>query len=223
MIATLTLTQIIFQSTGGNDMKLQLLIKRVFDVVVSLTVLIILFPIMLFLGLLICLKLGWPIFFAHERPGLHGRPFKMIKFRSMLNTRDNMGNLLLDAERLTTFGKALRSLSLDELPELFCVLKGEMSLVGPRPLHMQYLLLYNERQKKRHIMRPGISGWAQVNGRNALTWDEKFEFDVWYVENWSLLLDLKILIMTVWKVFKREGINQKENLSSDMWVGNNIT
>lgn len=202
-------------------MKLQLLIKRIFDVVVSLTVLTILFPLMLLLGFLVCLELGRPVFFAHDTPGLYGKPFKMIKFRSMLNVRDSLGNLLPDAQRLTAFGKALRSVSLDELPELFSVLKGEMSLVGPRPLLIRYLQLYNERQKKRHLMRPGITGWAQVNGRNAITWDEKFEYDVWYVENWSLRLDLKILVMTVWKVLKREGINQKENLSSEMWTGNN--
>lgn len=204
-------------------MKLQLFIKRLLDFTIALFSLIVLMPFTVLLGILVYIKLGSPVFFIHERPGKDGKPFKMLKFRSMLNTRDNSGNLLPYEERLTSFGKALRSTSFDELPELINVLKGEMSLVGPRPLLNDYLPLYNEKQAKRHLVRPGITGWAQVNGRNAISWSQKFEYDVFYVENWSLLLDFKILIMTVWKVFKREGINQSKNLNMEMWIGNRVS
>lgn len=159
----------------------------------------ILLPVILLVAVLIRIKLGSPILFTQNRPGLHGKVFKMMKFRSMLDAKDKHGNLLPDNERMTKFGAFLRSTSLDELPGLFNVIKGDMSLVGPRPLLVQYLPLYNSEQAKRHNVRPGITGWAQVNGRNAIGWDEKFKFDVWYVENQSFLLDMKILLLTVKK------------------------
>ena len=164
-------------------------------------------PVVAVLSVLIVLKLGQPIIFRQTRPGLNGRPFKMIKFRTMNNQCDVDGNLLPDAKRLTAFGRFLRSTSLDELPELWNVLKGDMSLVGPRPLLLEYLPLYSSEQARRHEVRPGITGWAQVNGRNALSWEEKFKLDVWYVDNRSIWLDLKILLLTVKKVFVRDGIS----------------
>jgi sugar transferase EpsL len=177
------------------------------DIAIAFIGLVVMAMPMLLLSLLIALKLGRPVLFIQIRPGLHGKPFKMVKFRTMTNKRDEDGNLLPDAIRLTSFGRFLRSSSLDELPELWNVLKGDMSLVGPRPLLMEYLPLYSETQKRRHEARPGITGWAQVNGRNALSWDEKFELDVWYVENKSFLLDLRILVTTIKKVIVREGIS----------------
>jgi len=180
--------------------------KRVFDFIVALCVLIILLPIIVIVALLIRFKLGSPILFTQERPGLNGTVFKMMKFRTMLNGKDKHGNLLPDNERMTKFGAFLRSTSLDELPGLFNVLKGDMSLVGPRPLLVQYLPLYNAEQARRHAVRPGITGWAQVNGRNAISWEDKFKLDVWYVDNQSFWLDIKILFLTVKKVFVREGI-----------------
>lgn len=153
------------------------------------------------------MKLGAPVFFTHERPGLHGNPFRMIKFRTMIDAFDSVGNPLPDADRLTPFGEFLRKFSLDELPELWNVLKGDMSLVGPRPLLMAYLPLYSPAQLKRHNVKPGITGWAQVNGRNAISWEQKFELDVWYVENQSFWLDVKILFKTLFKVMKREGVS----------------
>lgn len=181
--------------------------KRGMDIAIAFIGLVVMAMPMLLLSLLIALKLGRPVLFIQIRPGLHGKPFKMVKFRTMTNKRDEDGNLLPDAIRLTSFGRFLRSSSLDELPELWNVLKGDMSLVGPRPLLMEYLPLYSETQKRRHEARPGITGWAQVNGRNALSWDEKFELDVWYVENKSFLLDLRILVTTIKKVIVREGIS----------------
>ena len=181
--------------------------KRLFDVVVAGGALTLLSGPMLFLALLVRSKLGSPVLFSQVRPGLNGQPFTMYKFRTMTDERGPDGELLPDAVRLTAFGKFLRSTSLDELPELLNILKGDMSLVGPRPLLMEYLPLYNERQARRHEGRPGLTGWAQVNGRNALSWDEKFEHDVWYVENRSFALDLKILLMTLQKVVKRDGIS----------------
>jgi sugar transferase EpsL len=154
------------------------------------------------------LILGKPVFFRQQRPGLHGRPFTMYKFRTMTEARDAHGNLLPDGERLTRFGRLLRSASLDELPELFNVLKGDMSLVGPRPLLMQYLDRYTPGQARRHKVKPGLTGWSQVNGRNAISWEEKFRLDVWYVDNWSIWLDIKIILITVWMIIRREGINQ---------------
>lgn len=181
--------------------------KRLFDIFISLIALIILSPIIGVAALLIRLKIGTPVLFKQQRPGLNEKSFHVYKFRSMTDERDAEGELLLDEVRLTSFGRLLRKLSLDELPQLLNVLKGDMSFVGPRPLLMEYLPLYNERQARRHNVRPGITGWAQVNGRNAISWEEKFELDVWYVENRSFWLDIKILFMTVLKVFKSEGIS----------------
>jgi len=196
-------------------------LKRVIDILFSLIAIIILLPFMIIISVLVYFKLGSPIFFTQERPGLNGKVFKMIKFRSMLNSTDKNGELLSDEERLTNFGKALRSTSLDELPELINVLKGDMSIVGPRPLLVEYLPLYNQRQSKRHDVRPGITGWAQINGRNAISWQRKFELDVWYIEHQSLLLDFKIILMTVGKVFKRAGINQDDNVTMGKFTGIN--
>ncbi|HHV61373.1 MAG TPA: sugar transferase [Firmicutes bacterium] len=182
-------------------------IKRGIDIAISLILLILLLPLLLIIALLVCLTMGSPVFFRQIRPGLHGKPFVMLKFRTMTNARDKKGVLLPDEERITLLGRFLRSTSLDELPELLNVLHGEMSLVGPRPLLMEYLDRYTPEQARRHEVKPGITGWAQVNGRNALTWEEKFKLDVWYVDNWSLFLDLKILWLTLVKVIKREGIS----------------
>ena len=184
-------------------------LKRLFDCVVSLIALIVLLPIIGVIILLIRQKIGSPVLFKQERPGLHGRSFLVYKFRSMTDERNEDGMLLPDDVRLTSFGKVLRKLSLDEFPQLWNVLKGDMSFVGPRPLLVEYLPLYNVRQAKRHNVRPGITGWAQVNGRNAIFWEEKFELDVWYVENQSFWLDIKILFMTVKKVFVSEGISHE--------------
>jgi sugar transferase EpsL len=172
-----------------------------------LPAILVLAPLLLLITAAIRLKMGKPVLFTQKRPGLSGAPFQMFKFRTMTEALDTNGRLLPDADRLTGLGRFLRSTSLDELPELFNVLKGEMSLVGPRPLLMQYLERYTQEQARRHAVRPGITGWAQVNGRNAISWEERFELDVWYVDNWSLWLDLKILGMTVWKVIRREGIS----------------
>lgn len=181
--------------------------KRLFDVVVALCALALLSPLLVVLSLLIRRRLGSPILFRQVRPGKDGKPFEMLKFRSMTDARDTDGSLLPDADRLTPFGQFLRSTSLDELPELWNVLKGDMSLVGPRPLLMEYLPLYSPEQARRHEVRPGVTGWAQVNGRNALSWEEKFALDIWYVDNRSLRLDLKIIVATIGKVLKRSGIS----------------
>ena len=196
-------------------------IKRSFDIIFSLTVLIMLSPIFLIIAILVKIKLGGHIFFVQERIGMYNRPFKMYKFRTMRNTKDSSGNLLSDNERLTKFGKILRSTSLDELPEFFNILRGEMSLIGPRPLLPEYLPLYSGEQIKRHNVLPGLTGWAQVNGRNSISWTEKFELDVWYVENWSLKLDLKIFFLTIVKVIKREDINQESTVTMEAFNGNN--
>ncbi|MDX5377649.1 MAG: sugar transferase [Halomonas sp.] len=180
--------------------------KRLFDIVVSLVALLLLAPLLLTLALLVRLRLGSPVLFRQTRPGLHGQAFEMIKFRTMRDAVDRDGKALPDAERLTPLGQRLRASSLDELPELWNVLKGDMSLVGPRPLLMEYLPLYTTRQARRHEVRPGVTGWAQVNGRNALSWEQKFELDVWYVDHRSLWLDLRILLLTVKKVLVRDGI-----------------
>ncbi len=181
--------------------------KRIFDVAASGLGLLLLSPLLGAVALLVRLRLGRPVLFRQRRPGLHGKPFMMYKFRTMTDDRDAEGGLLPDGERLTPFGRFLRSTSLDELPELFNVLKGEMSLVGPRPLLMAYLDRYTPHQARRHEVRPGITGWAQINGRNALSWEEKFDLDVWYVDNGTFLLDLRILVRTVAKVLRREGIS----------------
>ena len=200
--------------------KLQLMLKRLIDILGSLIGIIVLSPVYIIVGILVYLKLGSPILFSQMRPGKDEKIFKMYKFRSMLDSTNNLGEVLPDEERLTPFGAKLRSTSLDELPELFNVLKGEMSLVGPRPLLVEYLDLYSDEQKKRHKMRPGITGWAQVNGRNSISWSEKLSLDVEYVENFNLLLDMKILFMTVFKVFKKEGINQEGNATMEAFTGN---
>jgi lipopolysaccharide/colanic/teichoic acid biosynthesis glycosyltransferase len=195
--------------------------KRLFDFLVALCVLLILFPVIIVVAILIRFKLGSPILFTQNRPGLNGNVFKMMKFRSMLDGKDKHGNLLPDDERMTKFGTFLRSTSLDELPGLFNVLKGDMSLVGPRPLLVQYLPLYSSEQARRHNVRPGITGWAQVNGRNAISWEQKFKLDVWYVDNQSFLLDIKILLLTVKKVFVREGISADGHVTIEPFKGSN--
>lgn len=174
---------------------------------------------MIFLMILILIKLGRPIFFIQIRPGLNGKPFKLIKFRTMTNEKDDKGNLLPNEKRLTKLGKWMRSMSLDELPELVNVLKGDMSLVGPRPLLMEYIPLYNDFQKRRMEVKPGITGWAQINGRNAITWEQKFEYDVWYVDNRSFWLDIKILFLTLFKVLKREGIAHQNDVAMPRFTG----
>ena len=181
--------------------------KRIFDFLLVLAAAPVWVPVTGVLGMLVRWKMGAPVLFRQTRPGLGGEPFGLLKFRTMTDVRDEEGNLLPDAERLTGFGRWLRATSLDELPELFNVLKGEMSLVGPRPLLMQYLERYSPEQARRHEVRPGLTGWAQVNGRNALSWEEKFQLDVWYVDHQSLWLDVKILARTVWAVVRREGIS----------------
>jgi len=183
------------------------MVKRIVDILISATALLLLVPLLAVIAWLIRCKLGSPILFAQVRPGLDGHPFRMFKFRTMTDARDNSGNLLPDAGRLPPFGRWLRTTSLDELPGLWNVLKGDMSLVGPRPLLMQYLALYSTEQARRHLVKPGLTGWAQVNGRNALTWEEKFELDSWYVDHRSFVLDMKILALTAVKVLKRDGIN----------------
>lgn len=193
--------------------------KRIFDFIVALFALSVFSPILVVLMVLIRKKLGVPIFFRQTRPGLNGKPFEMIKFRTMLDATDKNGNSLLDEKRMTPFGKLLRSTSLDELPELWNVLKGDMSLVGPRPLLMEYLPLYNEEQRCRHEVRPGITGWAQINGRNSLSWEERFKLDVWYVDNQSFLLDLKILFLTVKKVLVRDGISADGEVTMSKFTG----
>lgn len=196
-------------------------IKRLLDIVISATALILLSPFMLIIYLLVRINLGSPAFFLQERVGKDNKIFKMIKFRTMKNSTDKDGNLLSDNERLTKFGRFLRSFSIDELPELINILKGDMSLVGPRALLVQYLEHYNSEQIRRHDVLPGLTGWAQINGRNSITWCEKFKLDVWYVDNWSLWLDIKIFFLTFWKVFKREGINQSETVTMEYFNGTN--
>ena len=193
--------------------------KRLFDVVIAGLALLVFSVPLLLLMLLIRRRLGSPVFFRQMRPGLHGRPFMMVKFRTMTDARGPDGELLPDAERLTAFGRFLRASSLDELPELWNVLKGDMSLVGPRPLLMAYLPLYSPEQARRHDVRPGITGWAQVNGRNALSWEDKFRLDVDYVDNHSLLLDLRILWLTVRKVLIREGISAQGEATMSAFTG----
>ena len=195
-------------------------LKRLFDIILSLTAIIVLSPVYLVLAILVRSKLGSPVLFHQDRPGKHGKVFPMYKFRSMTDERDENGELLPDEVRLTSFGKKLRSTSLDELPELFSILKGDMSLVGPRPLLVQYLPLYNERQSHRHDVRPGLTGLAQVNGRNAISWAQKFEYDVEYTEKVSFLLDMKILFKTVANVLKREGIGPEAGATMECFTGN---
>lgn len=193
--------------------------KRVMDICVSLLAIILLSPLMVAIALLVRIKMGCPVFFKQVRPGMKGKPFTLIKFRTMIMKYDDQNHLLSDGLRLTRLGTFLRSTSLDETPELFNVLKGEMSIVGPRPLLVQYLDRYTPEQMRRHEVKPGITGWAQINGRNAISWEEKFVLDVWYVDHVSMWLDIKIIAFTVWKVLKREGINQAGHATAEEFHG----
>lgn len=193
--------------------------KRIVDIASSVVCLLILWPLLLMISLWVRIKLGSSLLFRQQRPGLDGKPFKLLKFRTMTDGWDAQGCLLPDAERLTPFGRFLRSSSLDELPELFNVLKGDMSLVGPRPLLMEYLDRYTPEQARRHEVRPGITGWAQVNGRNALSWEEKFKLDVWYVDHQSLALDMKIIWMTLYQVVRRKGISAEGHATMPKFMG----
>lgn len=197
------------------------ILKRAFDFLISLILIITLLPVFLFLTIILALSNNGSPFFIQNRPGLNERIFKIIKFRTMSNKKDIQGNLLPDGQRLTRVGSFVRKTSLDELPQLFNVIKGEMSFVGPRPLLPQYLSLYNAEQKKRHKLRPGITGWAQVNGRNSISWKEKLELDVWYVENISFLLDLRIILRTIKKVIITEGVNAEGQATTEGFKGNN--
>jgi len=196
------------------------MLKRSFDFIMALLGLIALAPLLAVIAILVRWQLGSPVFFTQVRPGLGGRPFRLVKFRTMIDSRQADGGERPDAERLTAFGRFLRSTSLDEVPELYNVLKGDMSLVGPRPLLMEYLPLYNAHQRRRHEVRPGITGWAQVNGRNAISWERKFDLDVWYVENASFWLDLKILWLTLWRVLRREDISSAGSATAERFTGN---
>lgn len=193
--------------------------KRLLDLVLAVPTLVVLSPLIGFLWVLVRIKMGTPVVFKQERPGLNGKPFTMYKFRTMTDERDADGNLLPDEQRLILTGKILRVFSLDELPELFNVVKGDMSLVGPRPLLTRYLPRYNEHQQRRHDVLPGITGWAQINGRNTISWEEKFDLDVWYVEHASLWLDIKILLLTVWKVIRREGVSSETHATMEEFFG----
>jgi lipopolysaccharide/colanic/teichoic acid biosynthesis glycosyltransferase len=195
------------------------MLKRSFDILVSASALVLLAPLLLAIALVVRWRLGGPVLFVQERPGLNGRPFRLVKFRTMIDARRADGTVASDAERLTPIGRLLRSTSLDELPELYNVLVGDMSLVGPRPLLMEYLPLYDAHQRRRHEVRPGITGWAQVNGRNAISWERKFDLDVWYVDNASFALDLKILWLTLWRVLRREGISGAGSATAERFTG----
>lgn len=197
------------------------ILKRAFDIIFSLLLLVIFFPLALFIALSVYIFLGSPIIYRQQRPGLHGKPFMIYKFRTMRNSFDSEGKPLDDAIRLTRFGRFLRNTSLDEIPELINVLNGSMSFVGPRPLMMEYLTEYSPEQNRRHDVRPGITGLAQINGRNMLPWEERFKLDVWYVDNWSLWIDLKILLLTFYIVISRKGINEEGYATASMFVGSN--
>lgn len=196
-------------------------IKRLLDIVISAAMIFFLSPLMLIIYLLVRISFKESAFFVQERIGKDNKVFKMIKFKTMKNSRDKNGNLLDDNERVTKLGSFLRSFSLDELPELINVIKGDMSLIGPRALLVEYLEYYNEEQIRRHEVLPGLTGWAQINGRNSISWSEKFKLDVWYVDNWSLFLDIKIFFLTFWKVIKREGINQSDTVTMEYFNGVN--
>nr|WP_319024258.1 sugar transferase [Vibrio navarrensis] len=198
------------------------MLKRASDFILALLACAFFLPIIVIVAILIRIKLGSPILFHQERPGLHGKVFKMYKFRTMTDAKDLHGHLLPNEQRMTKFGNALRATSLDELPGLFNVIKGDMSLVGPRPLLVEYLPLYTEEQARRHEVRPGITGWAQVNGRNAISWEDKFKFDVWYVDNQSLWLDIKILFLTIKKVIVKDGINNSDNVTMPRFKGSSL-
>ena len=194
-------------------------VKRLFDIITSAAGLIVISPLLVVLAVLVRLKLGYPILFCQQRPGLGGKTFVIYKFRTMTDQCDASGNLLPDSQRLPAFGRFLRSTSFDELPELLNVLKGDMSIVGPRPLMMRYLSRYTTEQARRHEVKPGITGWAQINGRNAISWEDKFKLDVWYVDNWTLWLDMKIILKSVWMVIAREGITQQGRATMDEFMG----
>ncbi len=196
------------------------ILKRVFDIIFSFLTILLISPIFLLIAIIVLIKHGWPIFFVQYRPGLNEEIFKIYKFRTMTNKCDKNGDLLSDEDRITRFGKILRSTSLDELPELWNVFNGSMSFVGPRPLLVEYLPLYSKEQAKRHQIRPGITGWAQINGRNAVNWEQKFEMDLWYIKNQSFFLDIKILWMTVKKVITRDGISHNNHVTMDKFRGN---
>ena len=196
--------------------------KRLFDLMIAFPALIVTSPVLALAALMVRLTHGPPVLYLQRRPGQNGKPFTIYKLRTMSDARDQQGTPLPDAQRLTRIGRFLRSTSLDELPELFNVLKGDMSLVGPRPLLMRYLDLYTPEQMRRHEVKPGMTGWAQVNGRNAITWEKKFELDVWYVDHWSLWLDIKILALTIWKALTREGISQPGQVTMEEFTGSGI-
>ncbi len=193
--------------------------KRTVDILGATLAISVFAPVLILIALAVRLKLSTPVLFRQRRPGLHGKPFNMLKFRTMTNELDEHGKLLLDEERLTRLGRFLRSTSLDELPEVLNVLRGEMSLVGPRPLLMEYLDRYTPEQARRHEVKPGITGWAQINGRNAISWEEKFRLDVWYVDNWSIWLDTKILVVTLWKVVRREQVSAASHATMPKFRG----
>ena len=194
-------------------------VKRLFDLALTIPGIILITPLLLVVAILVRIKHGKPVLFRQTRPGYGGKPFQIYKFRSMTEAHDAQGKPLPDTQRLTRLGRFLRTTSIDELPELLNILRGEMSLVGPRPLLMQYLELYTPEQARRHEVLPGITGWAQINGRNALTWEDKFHLDVWYVDHWSLGLDIKILLLTMWKVLRREGISQPGHATAEEFTG----
>ena len=200
---------------------IQYFLKRFIDIIASLLMIILLSPVLLVISILVRFKLGSPIFFLQERPGYKCNIFKIIKFRTMIDAKDKEGNLLADIERITPFGHFLRSTSIDELPELFNVLIGQMSLVGPRPHLVSYLKLYSDEENRRHTVLPGITGWAQINGRNAISYKEKFKYDLWYIDNWSIFLDFKILLKTVIQVIKRKDINQSNEVTYEPYDGTN--
>jgi len=193
--------------------------KRVMDIIISICLLIVLSPLLIVLSLFIRLLLGAPVLFAQKRPGLRGREFTFLKFRTMSDAREANGELLPDEDRITLLGNFLRKTSLDELPSLFNVLKGDMSLVGPRPLLVEYLELYSIEQARRHDVKPGVTGWAQINGRNSISWEDKFKLDVWYIDNQSFMLDIKIIFLTIWKVIKREGISSDNHATMEVFRG----
>jgi len=193
--------------------------KRLFDILVAAAALLVLSPILLILSVLVLVLVGPPVLFRQQRPGYRVRPFYILKFRTMTRAEDSQGRPLPDSQRMTPFGRWLRSLSLDELPELYNILRGDMSFIGPRPLLMEYLPLYSAEQMRRHDVHPGLTGWAQVNGRNSLSWPARFRLDVWYVDHWSVWLDLRIFLLTIWKVLTREGINQPGQATTERFAG----
>lgn len=205
----------------NNSFTIYGFLKRCFDFLLALSLLILIFPLLFFVYLLVGSLLGYPALFRQQRPGYRGRSFTLLKFRSMTNACDASGSLLPDSQRLTPFGRWLRGTSIDELPALINILRGEMSFIGPRPLLMQYLPLYSAEQARRHDVKPGFSGWAQINGRNALSWEEKFRLDVWYVDHQSFWLDLRVFLITIWKVIRREGINTAGDVTMPLFRGAN--